>query len=310
VTVVDGRVEIREHPEPVPGRGQLLVRVRAAGLNAADLAQVTGGYPAPPGWPPDIPGIELAGEVVALGEGADGFGVGDRVMALVGGGAQAEVAVVNASEAMVVPDALGWDAAAGLPEGCITAHDALFTHAALVLGDRVLITGAAGGVGTAGVQLAVAAGAEVVASVRDPARRPAVAALGAAAIDPSEVDAHGPYDVILELVGLSSLDAVLPSLAPGGRVCLIGSGVAGTVDLGPLMMCRGRLYGSTLRGRSPADKAAAVAAVVTRVLPLVEAGRFDVPIDSRFTLADAPLAYEHFAQGHKFGKVVLTVEER
>jgi NADPH:quinone reductase-like Zn-dependent oxidoreductase len=310
VTIVEGRVEVREHPEPVPGRGQLLVRVRGAGLNAADLAQIAGGYPAPPGWPQDIPGIELAGEVVGLGQEVIGFAPGDRVMALVGGGAQAELALVHAAEAMRVPAALDWGAAAGFPEGYVTAHDALFTQAALALGERVLITGAAGGVGTAAVQLAVAAGAAVTASVRDPARRSAVAALGAVAVDPSEVADHAPFDVVLELVGLASLDVVLPSLAPGGRVCLIGGGVAGAVDLGPLMVRRGRLYGSTLRGRSPVDKAAAVGAVAMHVVPLLEDGRLGVPVDARFSLDDATAAYDHFARGHKFGKVVLTLEDR
>jgi NADPH2:quinone reductase len=308
VTVGQGRVEVDERAEPSPGPGQLLVRVRAAGLNAADLAQVSGGYPAPPGWPPDVPGIELAGEVVTLGEGATRFGVGDRVMALVGGGAQAELAVVNEGEAVAVPPALRWEEAAGLLEGCVTAHDALFTQAGLGRGERVLVTGAAGGVGTAAVQLAATAGATVVASVRDAARRPAVAALGATAIDPSEVGTHGPYDVILELVGLASLDVCVPWLAPRGRVCLIGNGVSGTIDLGPLMVRRGCLYGSTLRGRSNAEKAAAVAALAAWALPLVADGRLGVPVDSTFALVDAAAAYEHFAQGHKFGKVVLTVD--
>jgi NADPH2:quinone reductase len=308
VTVGDGRVEVHDRPEPVPGPGQLLVRVRAAGLNAADLAQLAGGYPAPPGWPQDVPGIELAGEVVALGDRVTRFGVGARVMGLVGGGAQAELAVVNEGEAMVVPPGLGWDAAGGLPEAYVTAHDALVTQAGLGRGERLLVTGAAGGVGTAAVQVAAALGATVVASVRDEARRPAVASLGATAVDPSEVAAHGPFDVILELVGLASLDGVLPCLAPHGRVSLIGGGVRAAIDLGPLMMRRGRLFGSTLRGRSEAEKADAVAGVSTDVLPLVADEKLRVPVDSTFPLVDAADAYEHFARGRKFGKVVLTIE--
>jgi NADPH2:quinone reductase len=308
VTVGDGRVEVHDRLEPVPGPGQLLVRVRAAGLNAADLAQLAGGYPAPPGWPQDVPGIELAGEVVALGDRVTRFGVGARVMGLVGGGAQAELAVVNEGEAMAVPPGLGWEEAGGLPEAYVTAHDALFTQADLGRGERLLVTGAAGGVGTAAVQLAAATGATVVASVRDEARRPAVASLGATAVDPSEVAAHGPFDVILELVGLASLDGVLPCLAAHGRVNLIGGGVRAAIDLGPLMMKRGRLLGSTLRGRSEAEKADAVAGVSTDVLPLVADGKLRVPVDSTYPLADAADAYEHFARGRKFGKVVLTVE--
>jgi NADPH2:quinone reductase len=306
VTLVGGGLEIREHPEPVAGPGQLLVRVRAAGMNAADLAQMAGGYPAPPGWPVDIPGIEVAGEVVALGPGASRFPVGAAVMAIVGGGAQAELAIVNETEAMAVPAGLGWPAAAGLPEAFVTAHDALFTQGGLQLGERLLVTGAAGGVGTAAVQLGAAAGAIVTASVRDPARRAEVAALGVEAVDPAEVGEHGPYDVILELVGLPSMASSLGALATGGRVCLIGASLIGEVNLGPLMMARGRLHGSTLRGRSAQDKAAAVSLVAARVLPHVEAGRIEVPIDSTWPLTDAAAAYDHFASGGKFGKVVLT----
>jgi NADPH2:quinone reductase len=307
VTLVDGGIEVREHPEPVAGAGQLLVRVRAAGLNAADLAQVRGGYPAPPEWPADIPGLELAGEVVGLGPGAGRFEVGAPVMAIVGGGAQAELAVVNELEAMPVPTGLGWPAAAGLPEAFVTAHDALFSQAGLTMGERLLVTGAAGGVGTAAVQLGIAAGARVTASVRDPSRRAAVDELGAHAVDPEDVDRHGPFDVILELIGFANLGSSLPSLATGGRVSLIGAAVAGAVDLGPLMVRRGRIHGSTLRGRLPEEKAAAVSLVVSRVLPLVHAGRIQVPIDSTFAMADARAAYEHFARGGKFGKVLLTM---
>src|ERR1700736_810297 len=159
VTIVEGRLELAERADPEPGAGQILVAVRAAGLNGADLVQVRGGYPAPPGWPPDIPGMELAGEVAACGPGADRFAVGTRVMAIVGGGAQAELAVLHEREAMPVPDGLDWVEAGGLPEVYTTAHDALFTQCDLTMGQRVCVHGAAGGVGSAGVQLAVATGA-------------------------------------------------------------------------------------------------------------------------------------------------------
>ena len=157
-TIADGELLVREHPDPIPGVGEVQVRVHAAGLNGADMLQRKGGYPAPPGSPPDIPGLELAGEVAALGEGATRFAVGDRVMAIVGGGGQAELAVVHERQAMPVPGNLTWPEAGGTPEVFTTAHDALFTQAGLGAGERLLVHGAAGGVGTAAIQLGVAGG--------------------------------------------------------------------------------------------------------------------------------------------------------
>src|SRR5271169_6463783 len=152
-TIREQEIVIEEHADPVPGTGEALVRVRAAGLNGADMMQRRGLYPAPPGSPQDIPGMELAGEVVALGPGAERFAVGERVMAIVGGGAQAELATVHERQLMLVPQALDWPAAGGLPEVFTTAHDALFTQAGLRAGERLLVHGAAGGVGIAAVQL-------------------------------------------------------------------------------------------------------------------------------------------------------------
>ena len=306
-TVVDGRIEIREHPDPEPGYGQLLVRVRAAGLNGADMIQVRGGYPAPPGSPPDIPGLELAGEVAGTGPGVTRFRVGDRVMAVVGGGGQAELATVHEREAMPVPAALDWPEAGGLPEVFTTAHDALFTQAGLKMGERLLVHGAAGGVGTAGVQLAIAAGARVTASVRNPEMRGRVAELGARVVDPGDVAGGGPYDVILELVGAPNLETNLKSLETGGRIAVIGTGAGakGEINLGLLMVKRARLHGSTLRARPLEGKAEAARVVEAQVLPLFEAGRVRVPVDATFPLADAAAAYERFAGGGKFGKVVL-----
>src|SRR3954462_8340228 len=183
-TISDGSVAVAEHSDPEPGKGELLVRVRAAGLNGADIHQRAGGYPAPPGSPPDIPGLELAGEVAADGPGVLRFEVGDRVMAVVGGGGQAELAVVHERAAMPVPGALDWTAAGGFPEVFTTAHDALFTQAGLEPGEHLLLHGGAGGVATAGVQLGRAAGARVTATVRNEDLRGAVGELGADAIDP------------------------------------------------------------------------------------------------------------------------------
>src|SRR3954447_25863605 len=177
-TIRDGSVVVEEHPDPELGLGELLVRVHAAGLNGADMLQRKGAYPAPPGWPQDIPGMELAGEVVALGPGTMRFEEGDRVMAIAGGGAQAELALMHEREAMPVPEALDWPAAGGFPEVFTTAHDAVFTQAGLQAGERLLVHGAAGGVGTAAVQLGRAAGAFVTGTVRNEQLRDAVRDLG------------------------------------------------------------------------------------------------------------------------------------
>jgi NADPH2:quinone reductase len=308
VTIDDGRLAVAERPDPEPGRGELLVRVAAAGINGADLAQVRGVYPAPPGSPPDICGLELAGEVAAVGPGVLRFGVGDRVMAVVGGGGQAELAVVHERVAIPVPDRLGWPEAGGFPEVVTTAHDALFTQAGLGLGDRLLVHGAAGGVGTAAVQLGAAAGARVVASVRDPGHHQAVAELGAAVVaDPGQAFEHGPFDVIVELVGAPNFPANLDALATGGRLLVIGVGAGATVelDLRQLMARRARVLASTLRSRPLEEKADAARRVEHQALPLVADGRLRVPVAATFALERAQEAYDRFAAGGKLGKLVL-----
>jgi NADPH:quinone reductase len=304
----DGHLVYEEHEDPVPGDTELLVEVRAAGINGADIAQRAGLYPAPPGWPQDIPGMEMAGEVVGTGRAVTRFSEGDRVMAVVGGGAQATLAYVDESHAVAVPDGLPWAEAGGFPEVFSTAYDALFAQAGLAMGERVLVSGAAGGVGTAGVQLAAAAGAVVVATVRDPDRRDAVAALGAAVvIAPGEEAAHGPYDVVLELVGASSLATTLPAVATGARIVVIGVGGGARMELNlfTLMGARASIGGSTLRARSRREKANVAEGVRAHVLPLLASGRVAVPVTATFPLAEAEAAYDRFSQGSKLGKVVL-----
>ena len=230
-TIRDGSIVVEEHPDPVPEAGELLVRVKAAGLNGADMMQLAGRYPAPPGAPQDIPGLELAGEVVGVGAGVTRFEEGDRVMAVVAGGGQAELAVVHESGAMPIPEELEWTAAGGVPEVFTTAHDALFTQAQLLVGERLLVHGAAGGVGMAAVQLATMAGARVSATVRDPAAREQIGALGVNALEPDGFEVHGPFDLILELVGAPNLPADLASLAECGRICVIGVGAGAKVEL-------------------------------------------------------------------------------
>jgi NADPH2:quinone reductase len=304
----EGALVVVERPEPEPGTGELLVEVRAAGINNADLAQARGRYPAPPGSPPDILGLELAGEVVAVGPGASRFGVGDRVMAVVGGGGQAERAVVHERLAMPVPDGVPWDQAGAFPEVFSTAHDAVFTQCQLAMGERLLVHGAAGGVGTAAVQLGAAAGATVTATVRTPEHRQAVAALGASVVPPEGFSAHGPFDVVLELVGGPNFPDNLAALATGGRISVIGTGAGAQVELhlGQLMAKRARLCGSTLRARPLEAKADVARRVEAQVLPLLASGRVRVPIWASYPLAEAPAAYERFASGGKLGKIVLT----
>ena len=308
-TIVDGGIEVREHPDPEPGEGQILVQVRAAGLNGADSMQRHGFYPPPPGVPADIPGLEFAGDVVATGHGVLRWSAGDRVMSVVGGGGQAELVVVHERQAMAVPPVLSWEEAGAVPEVFITAHDALFTQAELALGEKVCVHAGAGGVGTAAVQLAAAAGARVVASVRQPGLRERVAALGATAVDPSEVQAHGPYDVILELVGAPNMSANLESLATGGRIAVIGVGGGSNADLNllGLMAKRARIHGSTLRSRPLEAKADAARRLEAQVLPLFDSGRLHVPIEATFPLQEAAAAYDRFDAGGKFGKIVITM---
>jgi NADPH:quinone reductase-like Zn-dependent oxidoreductase len=306
-TIRDGRIEVVEHPDPEPQDGQLLVRVHAAGLNGADMLQLAGGYPAPAGAPPDIPGLELAGEVIAVGRRAERFEVGDRVMSLVSGGGQAELAVVHERTAMPVPEELDWTAAGGVPEVFTTAHDALFTQAGLTVGERLLVHGAAGGVGMAAVQLGVMAGARVTATVRNERCREQVAALGVQAIAPQGFSGYGPFDVILELVGAINLDENLDSLATGGRICIIGVGAGPTteINLVKLMGKRGRIHGSTLRSRAIEEKAIAARLVEKMVLPGFASGDLSVPVCASFPLDRAAEAYERFQAGSKLGKIVL-----
>src|ERR1700722_10264395 len=325
VTIRETQILLEEHPDPVPVGGEVLVRVRAAGLNGADIMQRRGLYPAPPGSPQDIPGMELAGEIAALGPGTLRFAVGARVMAIVGGGAQAELAIVHERPLRPLPEALDWAAAGGLPEVFTTAHDALFTQAELRPGEHLLVHGGAGGVGTAAIQLARASGARVTATVRREELRAEVAALGADAVAPEDFAAHGPFDVVLELVGAPNLPEDMQALAVGGRICVIGvsAGVKAELNLLGLVGKRARIHGSTLRARALEEKALAARQLEREVLPLFEANEtaglskpaaggaakplLFVPIAETFPLEEVAAAYDHFAAGGKLGKIVLVI---
>ena len=309
-TIVDGELSAQERPDPEPGHGQILVRVKAAGINGADMLQRRGRYPAPPGEPADIPGLEFAGEVIGRGPGAARFDEGDRVMAIVGGGGQAELAVIHERQAMPVPEVLDWEHAGGFPEVFTTAHDALFSQAGLKPGERLLVHGAAGGVGTAAVQLGRTVGADVTATVRSEAKRDAVADLGATVLAPDEFADAGPFDVILELVGAPNLEDNLMALGTGGRIAVIGigGGAKGEINLALMMGKRARIFASTLRARPLEEKAAAARLVERSVLPFVESGDIAVPIAETYPLDQVVEAYDRFAAGDKLGKIVLIMD--
>lgn len=307
-TIDEGTITIDDRTDPVPGRGDLLVEVAGAGLNGADLLQKAGNYPAPAGTPDDLPGLEFAGTVSAVGEAVTSHAVGDRVMGIVPGAAQAELVATPAELVLAVPD--GWDPvhAGGAPEALITAHDALFTQGDLGLGDRVLVTGAAGGVGTAAIQLARGTGAHVVASARGTDRHDALAELGAhEVVTPDEQADAGPFDVVVELVGGPSLSTVTRSLATGARIVVIGVGAGPKLELNlmALMGARAMLRGSTLRARPLADRVLATRAAGHVLATLVAADAYRVPVAATHPLDDAPVAYDVFDRGGHVGKVIL-----
>jgi NADPH2:quinone reductase len=288
--IVEGRLEIQERPDPVPGDGEVLIRVRAAGINGADLMQRAGNYPPPHGAPPDIPGLECAGETQR----------GEHVMALLPGGGHAELVAVHESHVLRVPETVSWPEAGGFVEVFATAHDALFTQAQLMPGERLLVNGAAGGVGIAGVQLGAEAGATVTAIARHHLEQ--LLELGA-----GDTKASGKYSVILELVGGDHLHTDLERLDLKGRLALIGLGAGGTAEVNfhHLLRARGRIHGSTLRARTRAEKADVIRRLREDVLPLLDEGRIVVPVHATYPLDEAQEAYDAFAAGGKFGKIVL-----
>jgi len=307
-------VELQERPDPEPGTEDVLVAVRYAGLNPADSQQRQGRYPAPPGAPPDVPGLEVAGTVLACGSRVTAWRPGDRVFGLVGGGGLADRVAVHERCVTRVPDTLSERDAAAVPEAFITAHDAAFTQAGLRMGETVLVHGAAGGVGTAAVQLAAAAGARPLAVVRSDEAAEAVSALGAEvvredAFPGAVVDATGGAgaDVILELVGAPHFPANLEALAPKGCVVVVSvaAGSDATVPLLALMQRRAAVRGTVLRARPLEEKATAVRAFEHEVVPQLAAGRVQPIIDSEFPADQAAAAFERLDGRGKFGKVLL-----
>jgi NADPH:quinone reductase-like Zn-dependent oxidoreductase len=303
-------MQLEERPDPTPGSDELLVAVRFAGINGADLWQRAGNYPAPPGAPADVPGLEVAGVVAATGSAVRDFAVGDRVFGLVAGGGLADRVVVHERHVARVPDELSDEEAAAIPEAFITAHDAIVTQAGLGLGDVLLVTGANGGVGSAAVQIGIVAGARVVlASARSAHDR--LAELGAEPVMPDEVasraQAVGGADVVMELVGAPNLENDFEALASLGRIVIVGvgAGADASLSLRKLMGKRARLLGTMLRARTPEQKATAVQAFAQEVVPHLASGRMRALVDRVFPAEEAADAFDYMASPGKFGKVLL-----
>ena len=311
VVIDSGSLVLSERDTPTPGPGDVLIRVHAAGLNAADQMQRLGFYPAPPGWPQDIPGLELAGEVIELGEGVSPSLLNKRVCAIVGGGGQSTHCIVPAEHLTLVPDAISYNEAGGFAEAFTTAFDALVRQGHLTSGDRVLISGASGGVGTAAIQIASALGAHVIAVTRTPEHHELLKQLGAnETIIIEQVASIDRVNVVLELVGAAHLNAAQHILAPSARSVVIGVGGGGsTAELNLLnfMSTRATLTGSTLRARSREEKAEVITHVNKILLPLWQSGKLKVLINKSFEIEEVENAYNFFAERGKLGKVILSI---
>ncbi len=323
VIIAHGGVEgigVHEVENPAaPTVDRVRVRVHAAGLNRADLLQREGKYPAPPGYPENIPGLEFAGEVEAVGEAVRARKIGDRVFGITAGGGQAEFIVVPESNLARIPAELDFHQAAAMPEVFITAHDALFTRAHLQMGERVLIHAAASGVGTAAVQLAHAAGAIVYGTSRTAGKLEQIKALG---LDESIVVEETPgqfvervrdltngagVQVILDLVGGDYFPANLEALATGGRIICVGltAGRKAEIDLGLVLRKRATIIGTVLRARSIEEKAEATRRFAAHVLPLVSRGLVRPCIDRVYPAAEVREAHQYLESNRSVGKVVL-----
>lgn len=314
-------LQLREVPTPQPAAREVLVCVRAAGVNRADILQRMGQYPAPPGAPADIPGLEYAGEVAALGAGVRAWKVGDRVMGLVPAGAYAERVTVNESLALPVPSSWSFEQAAAVPEAFITAHDALFRQMRLRAGERVLIHAVGSGVGTAALQLAKAFGARTFGTSRSAAKLERARALGLeVAIDSSRevfaevVKRHTGgegVDVVLDLVGGPVLGGSIQALSRGGRMIVVGltGGRSASIDLGAVLSKRLTIVGTVLRARTLEEKIGVTAYFAAEVLPLFEGGIVGPVVERSYPLAQAAEAHRKLESDTVFGKLVLTCDE-
>ncbi len=297
-------------------RGHVLIRVRAAGVNRPDIFQRAGFYPPPPGAPATL-GLEVAGEIAAVGEGVERWRPGDRVTALLGGGGYAQFALVDARHALPVPKGLDFVHAAALPETVFTVWSNVFERGRLQAGETLLVHGANSGIGVTAIQMAKAAGARVIATARGAAKAAKAKELGAdVAVDAADGDwaaavkAAGNVDVVLDMVGAEYFERNLDVLAPDGRLVVIATltGHEVRLDLRRLMLKRLTVSASTLRARDADEKARLARAIEERVWPWIAAGSVDVPVDRTFPLERAAEAHAWLESGSQFGKVVLTVE--
>lgn len=308
VVFEDGEVTVGDRAMPVAGPNDVVVAVTSAGLNGADLLQRAGHYRAPGATPDDQPGLEFAGTVVTVGELVSRWRVDDAVMGIVPGAGQSSHVATHEDLCIAVPPDCPLEDAGGVPEALVTAHDALATQAGLVAGERVLVTGAAGGVGSMAVQLASGMGATVVASVRGTTRHDALRTLGADHVVTPEHQAEaGPFDVVLELVGAPSLAMVTRSLAVGARIVVIGVGAGARLDLNllHLMSTRATLRASTLRARPLAERIVASRDAGALFTHLHRRTAVTIPVVSRHGLEDAARAYAVFEAPGGVGKVLL-----
>jgi putative PIG3 family NAD(P)H quinone oxidoreductase len=312
--------EIQSRPLPTPGPDDLLIRVRASAINRADLLQRIGRYPAPPGVPADIPGLEFAGEVVAWGASVTGWAVGDRVCGLVGGGAHAEYLVTHARTVARVPDGLDWRIAGAAPEAYITAYDAMVLQAGLQPGERVLIHAVGSGVGLAAVQLVRALGSTAYGTARGAPKLEAAREAGmAAGVQPGEgawiADAVAGWTggagvhVVVDLVGGDYTAGSLAAMAPRGRLMLIGAlaGSKATMDLRLILGKRLTIRGTVLRSRGLAERIEVTEAFARDVLPLLADGRLSPRIDATFALERIGEAHALVEGNGTIGKVALTI---
>ncbi len=311
-------LKLRDVETPVPQRGEVRVRVRATAVNRADLVQRLGAYAAPPGVPKDIPGLELAGEVDAVGEGVTDVAVGERVFGLVGGGAYAEAVILHAREVVRIPPGLSFTDAAAIPEAALTAYDAMVTRGRLAAGETVLVSAVGSGVGTAAVQIARAIGARSIGTARTADKLERAKALGldvgvvaekGAFRDGVLAAAPGGVDVVLELVGGAYVNEDLGCIAPKGRIVVVGlmAGVQTELDLRALLFKRAELHGTVLRARPLEEKIAAAKVFERHVVPLVKSGALKPVVDHVLPLEEAAKAHEIVGKNETFGKVVLTV---
>lgn len=310
---------VRDVPDPVPGEHEVLVRVRASALNRADILQRLGRYPAPPGSPAEIGGIEFAGEVVDAGPGASRWARGDRVFSITGGGGHATLVAAHEDTLAPVPAGLTWHQAAAVPEAFITAHDAMFTQATLRPGETVMVHAVGSGVGLAAAQLAHAAGAQVFGTSRteDKLERARDFGMDDGVVPGVDLTSLGPavhaftlgrgIDVTLDLLGGPYLPASIEVAAPLGRIMLIGTiaGSRSTLDHRRMLGKRLTLRGTVLRARSLPEKVAVVAAFTRDVIPLLANGAVRPVVDSVFPLADIRRAHEAMEGNETFGKVVV-----